>query len=239
MTVEVKLPMLRLNSASARVDFSWIWPSLFDLDDCRSNYTPQVAFIDDGNVVPGTGNIIVNGREFFLESDEISSFGTDIVLSASHRYRRKKPFNVDGARTSFEWQSQASLSSNLYTETSDFNLNIISADTGPSFISAGRWLGAIPFRIDYVNLGQSSLATALSVNPYISFDLGNYRSIMIESTSDRLCEKGMPHYGSPDKVPAVRLQTLADAGKAKIPFTTGILIGIGRHRSRRAARRRE
>lgn len=134
------------------------------------------------NVVPGTGNIIVNGREFFLPSEEISSSGTDIVLSASHRYHRKKPFNVDGARTSLEWQSQASLSSNLYTETSDFNLNIISADTGPTFISAGRWLGAIPFRIDYVNLGQSSLATALSVNPYISFDLGNYRSVLIETT---------------------------------------------------------
>jgi len=134
------------------------------------------------NVVPGVGNIIVNGREFFLPSDEISSVGTDIVLSASHRYRRKKPFNVDGARTSFEWQSQASVSSNLYTETSDYNLNIISADTGPAFISAGRWLGAIPLRIDYVNLGQSSLATAFSANPYISFDLGNYRSILIEST---------------------------------------------------------
>ena len=134
------------------------------------------------NVVPGTGTIIVNGREFFLPSDEISSFGTDIVLSASHRYRRKKPFNVDGARTTFEWQSQASISSNLYTETSDFNLNIVSADTGPAFISAGRWLGAIPFRLDYVNLGHSSLATALSVNPYISFDLGNYRSILVEST---------------------------------------------------------
>lgn len=134
------------------------------------------------NVVPGTGTIIVNGREFFLPSDEISSFGTDIVLSASHRYRRKKPFNVDGARTTFEWQSQASISSNLYTETSDFNLNIVSADTGPAFISAGRWLGAIPFRLDYVNLGHSSLATALSLNPYISFDLGNYRSILVEST---------------------------------------------------------
>lgn len=134
------------------------------------------------NVVPGVGNIIVNGREFFLPSEEISSVGTDIVVSASHRYRRKKPFNVDGARTSFEWQSQASVSSNLYTETSDFNLNIISADTGPAFISAGRWLGAIPLRVDYVNLGQSSLATAFSVNPYISFDLGSYRSILVEST---------------------------------------------------------
>jgi FO synthase len=57
--------------------------------------------------------------------------------------------------------------------------------------------------------------------------------IMIESTSDRLCEKGMPHYGSPDKVPAVRLKTLADAGKAKVPFTTGILIGIGETRRER------
>ena len=57
--------------------------------------------------------------------------------------------------------------------------------------------------------------------------------IMLESASPRLSEKGMPHYGSPDKVPAVRLQTLADAGKAKIPFTTGILIGIGETRRER------
>lgn len=57
--------------------------------------------------------------------------------------------------------------------------------------------------------------------------------IMLESLSDRLTEKGMPHYGSPDKVPALRLQTLEDAGKAHIPFTTGILIGIGETRRER------
>ena len=57
--------------------------------------------------------------------------------------------------------------------------------------------------------------------------------IMLESTSERLCEKGMPHYGSPDKVPAVRLQTLEDAGSARVPFTTGILIGIGETRRER------
>ena len=54
--------------------------------------------------------------------------------------------------------------------------------------------------------------------------------IMLESASDRLTEKGMPHYGSPDKVPAVRLETLNQAGKAAVPFTTGILIGIGETR---------
>ncbi|HSG89504.1 MAG TPA: 5-amino-6-(D-ribitylamino)uracil--L-tyrosine 4-hydroxyphenyl transferase CofH [Pseudomonadales bacterium] len=57
--------------------------------------------------------------------------------------------------------------------------------------------------------------------------------IMLESTSDRLTEKGMPHHGSPDKVPAVRLQTLDDAGAAAIPFTSGILIGIGETRTER------
>jgi FO synthase len=57
--------------------------------------------------------------------------------------------------------------------------------------------------------------------------------IMLESTSERLTEKGMPHYGSPDKIPSVRLQTLEDAGVAKVPFTTGILIGIGETRRER------
>ena len=57
--------------------------------------------------------------------------------------------------------------------------------------------------------------------------------IMLESAAPRLCEKGMPHHGSPDKQPAVRLETLRNAGRARIPFTTGILIGIGETRRER------
>ena len=57
--------------------------------------------------------------------------------------------------------------------------------------------------------------------------------IMLESASDRLGEKGMPHYGSPDKVPARRLETLRVAGELKVPFTSGILIGIGETRRER------
>ena len=57
--------------------------------------------------------------------------------------------------------------------------------------------------------------------------------IMLESDSDRLTEKGMPHYGSPDKIPAKRIETLENAGRAKVPFTSGILIGIGETREER------
>ena len=51
--------------------------------------------------------------------------------------------------------------------------------------------------------------------------------LMLETSSDRLAQRGGPHFGSPDKVPAVRLRTIEDAGRLAIPFTTGILIGIG------------
>ncbi len=57
--------------------------------------------------------------------------------------------------------------------------------------------------------------------------------MMLESVSARLCEKGGPHHGSPDKDPAVRLATLRAAGEARVPFTTGILIGIGETRGER------
>ena len=57
--------------------------------------------------------------------------------------------------------------------------------------------------------------------------------IMLESASERLCAKGMPHHGSPDKHPAVRLETMRLAGEAAVPFTSGILIGIGETRAER------
>jgi FO synthase len=51
--------------------------------------------------------------------------------------------------------------------------------------------------------------------------------LMLETSAARLSEKGRPHFASPDKVPAVRLRTIEDAGRLAVPFTTGILIGIG------------
>jgi FO synthase len=59
------------------------------------------------------------------------------------------------------------------------------------------------------------------------------QGIMLESMSERLCEAGGVHYGSPDKRPAARLETLRLAGERRVPFTTGILIGIGETRAER------
>jgi FO synthase len=57
--------------------------------------------------------------------------------------------------------------------------------------------------------------------------------LMLETTSERLAARGGPHFGSPDKAPVLRLATIAAAGKERVPFTTGILIGLGETRAER------
>ena len=59
------------------------------------------------------------------------------------------------------------------------------------------------------------------------------QGIMLENTSPRLFARGGVHFGSPDKDPAVRLETIRLAGEARVPFTSGILIGIGETREER------
>src|SRR5216117_1142728 len=59
------------------------------------------------------------------------------------------------------------------------------------------------------------------------------QGLMLETVADRLSERGGPHFGSPDKLPAARLETLRLAGELRVPFTTGILIGIGETRAER------
>ncbi|CAH0992603.1 FO synthase [Sinobacterium norvegicum] len=80
----------------------------------------------------------------------------------------------------------------------------------------------------HINAGCMSDEEMLALRK-TSFSMG----IMLESASSRLCEKGMPHYGSPDKDPVVRMQTIDRAGRHKVPFTSGILIGIGETRLER------
>ena len=59
------------------------------------------------------------------------------------------------------------------------------------------------------------------------------QGLMLETSAERLGAKGGPHFGSPDKIPAVRLQVVRAAGEAAVPFTSGILIGIGETRRER------
>jgi FO synthase len=84
--------------------------------------------------------------------------------------------------------------------------------------------------LPHLNPGVLSWAELTRLKP-VAPSMG----MMLETTAGRLwSEPGGAHYGSPDKEPAVRLRTLTDAGRVGVPFTTGILIGIGENRTERA-----
>ena len=76
--------------------------------------------------------------------------------------------------------------------------------------------------LPHINAGCMTPEEIAMLRP-VSASMG----IMLENVSERLCGKGEAHYGSPDKAPGVRLQAMIDAGRAGVPFTTGILVGIG------------
>src|SRR3989442_228772 len=88
-------------------------------------------------------------------------------------------------------------------------------------------------------LGETGLLPHLNPGVLTRDDLRELRRVsvsmglMLETTSQRLSARGGPHFGSPDKLPARRLETLEQAGRERVPFTTGILIGIGETREER------
>src|SRR5690349_128727 len=82
--------------------------------------------------------------------------------------------------------------------------------------------------LPHLNLGVLADADFRALRP-VSGSMG----LMLETTAERLSRRGGPHFGSPDKLPSVRLETLEAAGRARVPFTTGVLIGIGETRAER------
>jgi FO synthase len=82
--------------------------------------------------------------------------------------------------------------------------------------------------LPHLNPGVMDSAALAYLRP-VSASMG----LMLESASERLCEKGGPHFGSPDKAPSRRLDTLRAAGELGIPMSSGLLIGIGETRRER------
>lgn len=80
--------------------------------------------------------------------------------------------------------------------------------------------------LPHLNPGLLSYADYAALRP-VSASMG----LMLETASKRLSIRGGPHYGSPGKYPVKRLAAIEEAGRAAVPFTTGLLIGIGETRA--------
>jgi FO synthase len=114
---------------------------------------------------------------------------------------------------------------------------------------ARAWLEERGYRstLDYLRAASIRVIEETGLLPHLNPGVMSYEDmarlkhvsasmgLMVEQSTERLLDKGMPHHGSPDKVPAVRLRTIEDAGRLAVPFTTGILVGIGETPAERAA----
>jgi FO synthase len=112
---------------------------------------------------------------------------------------------------------------------------------------AAAWLAARGYTdtVDYLAavahqvINETGLLPHANAGALSKDDLERLRAVspsqgmMIETLAARLGEPGGPHYGAPDKTPERRLATLHAAGRARVPFTTGILVGIGETRAER------
>ena len=115
--------------------------------------------------------------------------------------------------------------------------------------AARDWLGARGLRttLDHVEASAAAVLAETGLLPHLNpgvldlVELARLRAVapsmgmMLETTATRLWARpGGAHFGSPDKEPALRRRVIDDAGHARVPFTSGILVGIGEHRAERA-----
>ena len=160
------------------------------------------------------GKLAAEGKAPYLSPDEVLAIAT-----AGARAGCTEALFTLGDRPEDRWpEARRWLEAHGYDSTLDY-LRAMA-------IRVLEETGLLP----HLNPGVMSWAELNRLKP-VSPSMG----MMLETTSTRLfTEKGQPHYGSPDKDPAVRLRVLEDAGRLSVPFTTGILVGIGETPTERA-----
>ena len=160
------------------------------------------------------GKLRAQGKGMYLEPDQI----VGIARSGAELGCKEALFTL-GDRPEVRWpEARQWLDERGYDSTLDY--------VRAMAIRVLEETGLLP----HLNPGVMSWTEMSRLKP-VAPSMG----MMLETTSRRLFEtKGLAHYGSPDKDPAVRIRTLTDAGRLSIPFTTGLLVGIGENLAERA-----
>ena len=132
------------------------------------------------------------------------------ILGTAKRHRCVEALLVTGERPEERYsEAQQWLRSNGFSST-------------PEYLAQVSWMALEAGLFPHTNAGNLDTAEMRQLAE-TNVSMG----LMLESSSDRMVKRGMPHYLAPSKRPAERIRTLRDAGDLGIPMTTGILVGIG------------
>lgn len=149
-----------------------------ETDSQPSVFTPflSAGYLYDSNVNAGPGRSVldIGGSEFSLDpaSSKRSDYGLNALVGVNHRYLFDSTVNVAGSEAAALWQSQVSYYSMNYESLSDYNLDVISASTGPVLVSADNWGFALPYQVSDIYLGHEHLALFQSVDPTVTYRIG-------------------------------------------------------------------
>jgi len=119
-------------------------------------------------------------------ASEISASAIHSMLSFSNRSRSTRQFNTGQKPVDFEWLSQFTAYSKAYTSgKSDFNLSVLSLNTGPALISEKSWRTALNFKLDKLYFGNDDYAKYVGVNPVFTYSLLADFEITLENNTTR------------------------------------------------------
>ena len=139
------------------------------------------------NVGPGSSTVIASGVALTLAPGSTRQASDYLNLQAglAHRYLTPYSFNLGSLPAALVWQSQASIYSIAYNANSAFNLNVLSASTGPLLLAAGKWRLGAPIQLDEISLGGSHIARYVGVTPVFSTNIGNTEITVDTQYQDR------------------------------------------------------
>jgi tetratricopeptide (TPR) repeat protein len=143
-----------------------------------SMYISAGAFTDS-NINLGPGKDVTGVTPEALEN---SGSGGQFMFTYSHRSRAAQALHINRSIVDFEWQTQATAYNKTYgSADSDFNLSVLTLNTGPALIAEERWRGAFNFKLDKLFFGNKSYSEYVGVNPLYTYSIMKDLEITFEN----------------------------------------------------------
>jgi len=148
-----------------------------------SIYVSAGAF-SDSNINLGPGNDVIEIKDLPASAAEDSGSGGQFMFTYSHRSRASQALHMTGRIVDFEWLSQATAYSKAYTSgDSDYNLSVLTLNTGPALIAEEHWRAAFNFKLDKLYFGNDPYAEYVGINPLYTYSIMKDLEITFENST--------------------------------------------------------
>ncbi len=183
----------------------------------------SVGSFSDSNINLGPGKDFIGVTP---QSQEKSGSGGQFMFAYAHRARASQAIHINNTIVDFEWLTQATAYSKAHTSgNSDFNLSILTLNTGPALIAEKAWRAALNFKLDKILFGNDDYARYTSINPIFTYNFTDDFEITFENNTTAR------EYDRDDALGLTGTMTLWGLGVAKFypGYSIGVQAGIRYH----------